>query len=75
MRFGFALAPTGDGLAMHLTRWSVFGLRLPLFLAPRIAAREYEADGRFHFDVRLTFPLIGGIVHYTGWLKPVERGQ
>jgi hypothetical protein len=72
MRFGFALAPTPDGLAMHLKRWSLFGIRLPLFLAPRIAAREYEAEGRFHFDVRLSLPLIGGIVHYTGWLKPIR---
>jgi len=73
MRFGFALAPTKDGLAMHLQRWSMFGVRLPLFLAPRIAAREWEAEGRFHFDVRLSFPLIGGIVHYTGWLNPIRR--
>jgi hypothetical protein len=72
MRFGFALAPTPDGLAMHLRRWSILGLPLPRFLAPRIAAREYEAEGRFHFDVRLTFPLIGPIVHYTGWLKPIR---
>lgn len=72
MRFGFALAPTPDGLTMTLKRWTMFGIRLPLFLAPRIAAREYEAEGRFHFDVRLTFPLIGGIVHYTGWLIPIR---
>lgn len=72
LRFGFALAPAPDGLTMHLKRWSLFGLRLPLFLAPRIAAREWEVDARFHFDVRLTFPLIGPIVHYTGWLKPIR---
>ena len=74
IRFGFALAPTKDGLAMHPKRWSMFGIRLPLFLAPRIAAREWEAEGRFHFDVALRFPLIGRIAHYTGWLRPVERG-
>ncbi len=73
MRFGFALAPTPDGLAMHLKRWSLFGIRLPLFLAPRISAREWEAEERFHFDVRLSFPLIGGIVHYTGWLTPIRQ--
>jgi len=72
MRFGFALAGTEDGLTMTLKRWSAFGIRLPLFLAPRIAAREWEAGERFHFDVRLSFPLIGCIVHYTGWLRPVR---
>jgi hypothetical protein len=59
---------------MHLRRWSLLGLRLPRFLAPRIAAREWEdEDGRFRFDVRLGFPLAGEIVHYAGWLRPVER--
>lgn len=70
MRFGFALAPAPAGLVMHLKRWTCFGIRLPLFLAPRIEAREWEESGRFRFDVRLRFPLIGGIVHYSGWLKP-----
>ena len=73
MRFGFALEPAPDGLAMHLQRWSMFGIRLPCFLAPRIAAREWEAEDRFHFDVALRFPLIGQIAHYTGWLKPIRR--
>jgi len=73
MRFGFALPAGPDGLVMRLRRWSVFGVRLPLFLAPRVSAREWEEEGRFRFDVRLSFPLIGGIVHYWGWLKPLPR--
>jgi hypothetical protein len=73
MRFGFALASTPVGLAMHLRRWSLLGLRLPLFLAPRITAREWEEEHRFRFDVRLHFPLIGEIAHYSGWLRPVDR--
>ena len=57
MRFAFALAPAPDGLAMHLRRWSLFGVRLPLFLAPRITAREWQDEqGRFRFDVGLRFP-------------------
>jgi hypothetical protein len=74
LRFGFALVPGPDGLAMQLERWSAFGIRLPLFLAPRIAAREWQdGEGRFRFDVRLHFPLAGEIVHYSGWLRPVGR--
>lgn len=72
VRFGFALEPATDGLNMALKRWSVFGLPLPRFLAPRIAAREWEADGRFHFDVAVAMPIVGDVVHYSGWLKPVE---
>jgi len=42
MRFGFALAPAADGLTMILRRWSMLGVRLTLFLAPRIVASERE---------------------------------
>ena len=56
---------------MHLTRWTVFGLRLPLALAPRIEAREWQDEaGRFRFDVAVALPLAGEVVHYTGWLVP-----
>jgi NAD(P)-dependent dehydrogenase (short-subunit alcohol dehydrogenase family) len=45
-------------------------LPLPVFLLPQSVAREYEMDGRFHFDVMLKAPLTGGLmVHYQGWLK------
>ncbi|MEJ8560100.1 DUF4166 domain-containing protein [Yoonia sp. GPGPB17] len=41
----------------------------PRFLLPVSIAREYEADGRFHFDVMLKAPLTGALmVHYQGWL-------
>ncbi|MEL6838693.1 MAG: DUF4166 domain-containing protein [Pseudomonadota bacterium] len=42
---------------------------LPRFLLPISIAREFETDGRFHFDVRLQAPLTGSLmVHYQGWL-------
>lgn len=72
VRFGFALEPAADGLNMALKRWSIFGLPLPLFLAPRIAAREWQAQGRFNFDVAVAMPIVGDVVHYSGWLVPVE---
>jgi hypothetical protein len=70
LSFHFELASLADGLDMRMRRWRAFGVPLPLALAPRTAAREWEADGRFRFDVRIGFPLIGEIVHYGGWLKP-----
>jgi hypothetical protein len=72
IRFGFALVPTAAGLAMHLRRWTVLGIPLPLFLAPRIAAFERQEGDRFHFDVAVALPLVGEVVHYSGWLKPVR---
>jgi hypothetical protein len=42
---------------------------VPRILLPVSVAREYEADGRFHFDVALYAPLTGApMVHYQGWL-------
>lgn len=46
---------------------------LPRWMLPGSATREYAKDGVFHFDVRLTAPLIGGLmVHYRGHLTPAQ---
>jgi len=70
LRFGFALPCDETGLRMELRRWSAFGVPLPLFLAPRIAAREWQEDERFRFDVAVAMPLVGEVVHYQGGLRP-----
>jgi len=70
--FGFDLPSDSDGLRMELRRWSAFGVPLPLFLAPRIAAREWQEDESFRFDVAVAMPLVGEVVHYSGWLRPVR---
>lgn len=45
-------------------------VRFPKVLLPVSIAREYEANGRFHFDVALKAPLTGALmVHYQGWLE------
>jgi hypothetical protein len=71
IRFGFTLKREANGLSMHFERIWLGPLRLPLFLAPRGTAREYEEDGRFHFDVPIALPLIGPVIHYRGWLTPL----
>ena len=68
MRFTFELPADAQGLTMKLRRWSLFRVPMPPFLAPRIAAREWEDAGRFRFDVNVKMPLVGEIVHYSGWL-------
>ena len=72
--FTFGLAVIVDDCRLHLMirRWNVLGIPLPLFLAPGGSAYEYEKKGMFHFDVNITLPLIGTIVHYQGWLKSVS---
>lgn len=69
LRFRFKLPLTADGFQMVMREWSAFGIRLPLRLAPRSQAREWEDNGTFHFDVPIALPLIGNIVHYRGWLQ------
>ena len=44
-------------------------LPLPKFFLPQSIAKEFEQDGRFHFDVQLLAPFTGALmVHYQGWL-------
>jgi hypothetical protein len=44
---------------------------MPLLLAPHIAAREWEEDDRFRFEVAVALPLLGPVVAYSGWLDPL----
>ncbi len=69
LRFHFHLPVTDGGLTMVMTGWSVFGLPLPLVLAPRSRAREWEEGGRFCFDVPIDLPWLGRVVRYRGWLE------
>lgn len=82
-RFGpftinMALVVDGGNLEFVVRGWSFFGLPLPAVLAPSGRSFEYVADGRFHFDVEIAHSLLGLIVRYRGWLKPLiadERVQ
>ncbi|MDG2534273.1 DUF4166 domain-containing protein [Sphingomonas sp. HITSZ_GF] len=68
LRFAFDLPSDGKGLAMALRGWTAFGVPMPRFLGPRITAREWQEDGRFRFEVGVSLPLVGAVVHYAGWL-------
>jgi hypothetical protein len=68
LRVVFDLPADETGLRMELRGWTVFGLPMPRALGPRIAAREWQEDGRFRFEVNVRLPLIGEVVGYTGWL-------
>ncbi|MEP9361022.1 DUF4166 domain-containing protein [Sphingomonas sp. KR3-1] len=71
LRFSFDLPSDGAGLAMVLRRWTAFGVPMPRWLGPRIAAREWQEDGRFRFEVGVALPLLGAVVHYAGWLERI----
>jgi hypothetical protein len=70
LSFRFDLPGGPEGLAMIMRGWSAFGIPLPLALAPRSEAREWAEGERFRFDVPISLPLLGRLVHYRGWLSP-----
>lgn len=69
LRFYFDLPSDADGLEMVMRRWTAFGITLPLALAPKSQAREWQEGEDFCFDVPISLPLIGLVVHYRGRLK------
>lgn len=58
-------------LHFPVVRGRALGILLPAALLPRSEAREFELDGKFHFDVALGAPLgLGLMVRYQGYLEP-----
>jgi uncharacterized protein DUF4166/saccharopine dehydrogenase-like protein len=67
---GMALVLDSGRMRLIVRRWSLFGIPMPLALAPRGDSYEYAENGRFHFHVEITHPLTGLILRYRGWLVP-----
>lgn len=70
--FRLAVEHVPLGLRLTVERGWFLGLPIPRSLLPVADATEIEHDGAFYFDVDLTLPLIGRMIHYRGWMKPVE---
>ncbi len=71
MRFFFDLPADEAGLTMVMRKWSIFGVPMPLILAPRSEAREWGEGDDFCFDVPIALPLIGDVIHYRGRLRRI----
>ena len=65
----FQLVAEGEQLVMKLRSMRFLGIPCPAWLVPRIVAREHGQDGRLHFEVRATVPLIGRVAGYRGYLE------
>ncbi|WP_305983682.1 DUF4166 domain-containing protein [Roseibium sp. MMSF_3544] len=50
-----------------------FGVPLPRWLVPVSQASEFEENGRFNFDVKVSLPGIGMLVRYRGVLTPDDK--
>lgn len=68
--FTLGLYVDEDHLHFPVMAGRVGPIPLPQFALPKSVSREYEKDGRFHFDVSLMAPFTGApVVHYQGWLE------
>ncbi len=69
LAFAMALVLEDARLRLVLRRWTLLGLPMPMWLCPRSDSHETAGDGRFHFHVDISHPLLGRIVRYEGWLE------
>lgn len=73
LTFTLGLHVAGGQLHFPVISGRLGPIPFPKAFLPISIAREYEEDGRFHFDVALQAPFTGALmVHYQGWL---ERAQ
>lgn len=68
LAFTLGLTAHSEGLDMKLLHATLWGIRLPRFALPEIAATERAQRDRHLFDVAVALPIIGRLVHYKGWL-------
>ena len=71
----FRLTAQPEGLTWILTGWRLLGIPLPRWSVPAIRCVEGADGERFTFDIDVTFPLIGWLIHYRGWLLPDDAGR
>ena len=71
LSFKLEVTVNDGSLELPVSAWRLFGIPMPRFLGPGSQAREFEDDrGSFRFDVRLSLPIIGMLIHYRGYLEP-----
>jgi saccharopine dehydrogenase-like NADP-dependent oxidoreductase len=69
--FKLALSAGDHGLDLAIVSGRIGFIPLPSFLIPRSSATErVDPEGRYCFDVPISLPGVGLLVHYRGWLKP-----
>src|SRR5262245_2187833 len=64
----FQLHPQPEGLVWSLIGWRCLRIPLPRWSVPHIKCIESADGDRYTFDIDVSFPLIGWLMHYRGWL-------
>ena len=74
--FAMTVQVKAERLHLHIRRWWLLGIPMPLWLKPRIRAFEFEDEqARFNFFVEIALPIVGLIVRYQGWLVAQAASQ
>ncbi|MHA7774208.1 DUF4166 domain-containing protein [Roseibium sp. M-1] len=68
--FKMRVTATTEGIDLTPETVSLGPLPVPLALAPKAVGHERVRDGKYRFSVEVTFPLIGKVFGYDGWLEP-----
>lgn len=70
LAFRFELHAADGVLYWNVASVRILGiLPLPTRLFSGLRCREYEYEGRYCFEVRVSLPLVGLLIHYRGWLE------
>jgi hypothetical protein len=70
LRFTFDMRPAKNGVVWEFVGWRLFGLPLPVWLAPRIRAGAEDAGGLYRFRVVVAHRWLGLLFAYRGTLVP-----
>ncbi len=71
--FDIDLQTSSEGLSFPVTGGRCLGVPIPKALLPAVEAREFvNEQGEPCFDVRVSAPLAGLVVHYKGRLTPLS---
>lgn len=70
--FYHRLTPSPQGLRWDVAACDLLGLPLPRWARPHAVCFEGGDGDRFTFDIDASFPAIGKVIHYRGWLLPQD---
>ncbi|WP_226649107.1 DUF4166 domain-containing protein [Microbulbifer variabilis] len=71
LRMYFTPVEVDGSLTYHFVKTKIFGIPLPGILSPKIYAREYEVDGTYQFEVKVSMIAIGKVLSYGGAMSIV----
>jgi hypothetical protein len=74
-RLHYRLTASPEGLAWRLVEWRLCGITLPRRTLPAVNCLESADGDRFRFDIDVVFPIVGPVIHYRGWLMPIESAE